>query len=575
MGRLADKRVPATLGWLAALAVLLPAAFMAAGGSAAMASEPVKITIVHSNDVHGGIDPEGATFMDEEFPPLLGGGASLARLVEDLRAKAQAEGGGLLLIDTGDLWQGTPVGNYRGGETVIEFMNMVGYEAWVPGNHDFDAGLDNAIKLMNMAKFPVLGANFVDKTTGEIPPPMVPYIIKEVAGIRIGIIGVITEETEFYSAGQSLGNYDLIPVKPVVQKYAEELRPKVDLILVQGHLGLPYDIQSAYREMIETGVEQKIRWGMNAMELVHSVPGIDVLVGGHIHVGYEQGWEDPVTHTLVLQTYGRGTGIGVYTIEVDPETRGIVGYSLPEADGSIVTLYEDEYWPEPEVSQFLSERIDSAEVGMDEPIGEALVDLTRIGVGESVLGNLVTDAMAEAVGADVAFTNLGGIRANIPQGIITPREVFAAIPFENRVVYYEMTGSYLKHVIEWRIKGMRQGAYVSGTKIVYSRALPDFNRVTFMTVGGKPWDPDATYKVATTDFIASGNIGLEFLAEFDPQYVHTTDILVKDAVVQYIRRHSPLERYLEGRFPRDDTAQYSPEILQAAPRLKALEEITH
>jgi len=78
-------------------------------------------------------------------------------------------------------------------------------------------------------------------------------------------------------------------------------------------------------------------------------------------------------------------GIGVYTIEVDPETRGIVGYSLPEADGSVVTLYEDEYWPEPEVSQFLSERIDSAEVGMDEPIGEALVDLTRIGVGESVL----------------------------------------------------------------------------------------------------------------------------------------------------------------------------------------------
>jgi 2',3'-cyclic-nucleotide 2'-phosphodiesterase (5'-nucleotidase family) len=557
------------------VAAICIAVSLGAPAGIARAAEPVKITIVHSNDVHGGIDPEGATFMDEEFPPLLGGGASLARLVKDLRAKAQAEGSGLLLIDTGDLWQGTPVGNYRGGETVIEYMNMVGYDSWVPGNHDFDAGLDNAMKLMRMAKFPVLGANFVDKATGEIPPPLVPYIIKEVAGIKIGIIGIITEETEFYSAGQSLGNYDLISVKAVVQKYIEELRPKVDLVFVQGHIGLPFDIQSAYREMIETGVEQKIRWGMNAMELVHSVPGIDVLVGGHIHVGYEQGWEDPVTHTIVLQTYGRGTGIGVYTIEVDRGTRSIVGYNLPEAEGSIVTLYEDEYWPEPEVSEFLSERIDSAEVGMDEPLGRALVDLTRVGVGESVLGNLVTDAMREAVDADVAFTNLGGIRANIPQGIITPREVFAAIPFENRLVYYEMTGSYLRHVLEWRVKGMRQGAYVSGVKIVYSRALPDFDRITYLTVGDKPWDPDAIYRVATTDFIASGNIGLEFLAEFDPQYLHATDVLVKDAVIEYIKRHSPLERYLEGRFLRDDTAQYAPDILEAAPRWKILKEITH
>jgi len=196
-------------------------------------------------------------------------------------------------------------------------------------------------------------------------------------------------------------------------------------------------------------------------------------------------------------------------------------------------------------------------------------------VGESVLGNLVTDAMREAVEADVAFTNLGGIRANIPAGIITPREVFAAIPFENRVVYFEMTGSYLKHVLEWRVKGMRQGAYVSGVQIVYSRALPDFDRITLLTVGGKPWDPDSTYRVATTDFIASGNIGLEFLADFDPQYLRTTDILMKTAVVDYIKRHSPLERALEGRFVRDDTATYSEEILEAAPRVKPLETITH
>jgi 5'-nucleotidase/UDP-sugar diphosphatase len=563
-----------TIGSLLALAGL--AATCWAVCCAADQNAPIAITIVHSNDVHGGIDPQGASFMDEEFPPLLGGGASLARLVKDIRAKAaQGEGQGVLLIDTGDIWQGTPVGNYRGGEVVIEYMNRVGYDAWVPGNHEFDAGLDNAFKLMNMATFPVLGANFINKTSGEIPAPLVPYIIREVAGIRIGIIGIITEETEFYAAGQDLGDYDLVPVKPVVEKYIAELRPKVDLIFVAGHLGLPYDVQAAYKEMVETGVEMKIRWGMNAMELIHHVQGIDLFIGGHIHVGYEQGWEDPVNHTLAVQTYGRGTGIGVYTIKVDRQTRSIVGYDLPEADGSIVTLYEDEYWPDPEISAFLTEKIDSAEVGMDVPIGEAVTDLTRVGVGESILGDLVTDAMREAVDADMAFTNLGGIRANIPAGVITPREVFNAIPFENRIVYYDMTGSYLRHVLEWRVKGMRQGAYVSGVKIVYSRSLPDFDRITLLEVGGKPWDPDSLYRVATTDFIASGNIGLEFLANFAPEHVHTTEILVKTAVVDYIKRHSPFDRRIEGRFVRDDTAQYSQAIRSAAPRWKALEEITH
>ncbi|MFH1220494.1 MAG: bifunctional UDP-sugar hydrolase/5'-nucleotidase [Candidatus Eisenbacteria bacterium] len=548
---------------------------VAAGLGFAGEAKPIDITIMHTNDVHGGIDPTGATFMDEEFPPLLGGGASLARLADDVRTKAAAEGQGFLLLDTGDIWQGTPVGNYRAGEVVIEFMNRVGYDAWVPGNHEFDAGLDNAFKIFKMAKFPVLGANIVDKTTGQIPAPFVPYIIKEAAGVKIGIIGIITEETEFYSTEQNLGNFDLIAVKPVIQKYMAELRPKVDLIFVLGHIGIPFDVWSAYREMIETGSEQKIRYGMNAMELVHYTPGIDVLIGGHIHVGLEGGWEDPVTHTICLQTYGRGTGVGVYDLNLDPRTRQIIGYTLPEADGSIVTLYEDEYWPKPEISEFLSEKIDSAEVGMDQPIGRALVDLTRVGVGESVLGNLVTDAMGEAVDADVAFTNLGGIRANIHMGVITARDVFNAVPFENRLVYYDMTGSFLKLVLEWRVKGMRQGAYVSGIKIVYSRALPDFDRLTLLTVGGKPWDPDSLYRVATTDFIASGNIGLEILTQIDPKYVHKTDILVKDAIVDYIQRHSPLDRKLEGRFLRDDAAQYSPEILNASKRIKDIKDLTH
>jgi len=537
--------------------------------------EPIHIVIMHTNDVHGGIDRQGATFMSEEFPPQLGGGASLTSLVKKMRNKTAREGKGFLLIDTGDIWQGTPVGNYKGGEVIIEFMNRLGYDVWVPGNHEFDAGLDNAFKLMRMAKFPVLAANLVDAETGEIPPPLKPYIIKEVAGIRIGMIGLITEETAYYSLPETVQRIEFLDVKEVTQHYIAELRDKVDLIFVIGHLGIPYDVWSAYREMVETGVEKKIRYGMNAMELVHHVPGIDLMICGHIHVGYERGWEDPVTHTICLQTYGRGTGVGMYEILVDRQTRKIVGYNLPERNGSIITLFEDEFWPDPEMAEFIGEWVDSAEVGMDEPIGRALIDITRVGVGESQLGNLVTDAMREAVDADVAFTNLGGIRANIPMGVITPREVFQAVPFDNKIVYFDMTGAFLKHVLEWRVKGMRQGLYVSGLKLVFSRARPNFDRIVELYVGGEPWDPDRIYRVATTDFIASGNIGLQILTQIDPQYVHRTDLSVKQAVIDYIKRHSPLAPKIEGRFVRDDERQLSPELERAMRRMRPLEELTH
>jgi 2',3'-cyclic-nucleotide 2'-phosphodiesterase (5'-nucleotidase family) len=421
----------------------------------------------------------------------------------------------------------------------------------------------------------VLAANLVSSETGEVLPPIRPYVIKEVKGVKIGIIGLITEETPMYALPEDVQEVQFLDIKAVTEKYIAEIRDKVDLIFVIAHLGVPWGVDDAYKEMIETGAEKKIRYGMNAMELVHHVPGIDLLVGGHIHVGYEQGWIDPLNHTICLQTYGRGSGVGLYEIEIDPGTKKIVGYDWAESNGSIVTLFEDEFWPDDDVAMFIQEWVDSAEVGMDEPIGRALIDITRVGVGESQLGNMVTDAMREAVEADVAFTNLGGIRANIGMGIITPRDVFQVVPFENKLAYFEMTGSYLKHVIEWRVKGMRQGAYVSGVRIAFSRTRPDFDRVVELTVNGEPWDPDRIYRVVTTDFIAEGNVGLQILTEIDKQYVTHSGITVKQATIDYIKKHSPLEPRIEGRFVRDDDREMSPALAEALARYKPMEELTH
>jgi 2',3'-cyclic-nucleotide 2'-phosphodiesterase (5'-nucleotidase family) len=557
--------------------VLIAAALAAAPVQLAEAdqTEPIRIVIVHTNDIHGGIDKSEATFMDPEFPPILGGGASLAGLVEKVRAEAEAEGKGFLLIDTGDIWQGTPVGNYREGEVVMAFMNKLGYDVWVPGNHEFDAGLESAFKIMNAAEFPVLAANLLDTRTGEVPPPAVPYIIKEVSGVRIGMIGLITEDTPHYALPEDVDQVAFLNVKEITEKYLKEIEDRVDLVFVLGHLGIPYDVDSAYREMMESGGEQRSSYGMNAMELAHHVPGIDLMACGHIHVGYERGWEDPLTHTICLQTYGRGSGVGIWELEIDPETKQIVGYEHPEARGSLLTLFEDEFWPDPELGEFISARVETAEVGMDEPIGTAVREISRVGPGESQLGNMVTDAMREATGADAAFTNLGGIRTNIRMGVITPRDVFKAIPFDNKLVVYEMSGSYLKYVLETRIAGGRHGLYVSGIRLVYNRTRPDFDRIVELEVAGRPWHPDSTYRVTTTDFIAEGNVGLQILTEVDPDYVDFTGIDFKEAVIEYIGNNSPLAPEIEGRFVRDDARGVAPDLARALPAWKSLDAISH
>ncbi len=184
------RKAVLTLGLVAALAV--------AGAGAALAESAdgiMRLSVVFTNDIHGGIDPTGATFMNREFPPPLGGGASAMTYVERLRERAKEEGGHVLLFDQGDIFQGTPVGNYRKGEAIIEYFNHIGLDLWSIGNHDFDEGSENLWHLVGMSQMPVLSANLAWDDTGEPIEGIVPYVIREYDGIKVAIIGLTTTDT--------------------------------------------------------------------------------------------------------------------------------------------------------------------------------------------------------------------------------------------------------------------------------------------------------------------------------------------------------------------------------------------
>ncbi len=568
---------------LLALVALAAMLLIGAVSSAAAGDDGLlRLSIVFTNDIHGGIDPSGATFMNREFPPPLGGGASAATYIGKLREAAAADPNHyVLLIDQGDIFQGTPVGNFRDGEPVIEYFNHLGIDLWTVGNHDFDEGSENLWRLIGMSEMPVLSANLVWAENGEPVEHVKPYIIKEYGDIKIGIIGLTTTDTPKMAFPAHVEAVAFLPEIETASQYVAELgEAGVDLVFVSGHIGLPYDPESSYWEMIkeeEEREEEDVRepleegkWGPSAMEIAHQVPGIDVFFAGHIHKGFDRPWEEPSTHTLLFQTYGRGSGVGHVDLLIDAGTKSVAGYELPSYRGGLITLFEDEWRPDSETAVMIGDLVAEAEQGMDVLIGYADVDLTRGGEGETRMGNLVCDAMREEMTADFSFTNLGGIRDEIPAGPVTPRDVFKVLPFGNAITVFEMDGRLLKEVIEYRVSAGHHGVYMSGGEIVYSKARPDYDRLTHFTVGGEQWKPDKIYRVVTSDFLAAGNAGLYMLPTVPEDKKMRSSTTMRDALVHYIQRHTPIAIELDGRWVRDDAAQMSPELASAMKGMEPL-----
>ena len=528
-------------------------------------SDQFILHVFFSNDVHGGIVPQSAEFLNPEFPPNLGGGASVMGIVKEAREQIKDAGDASLFIDSGDIFQGTLVGTLSKGRAMVEYMNMAGYDACVPGNHEFDLGRDNLEELVKMSDFPWISCNIIEEESGEIWSILKPYLVKEVNGIKIGFTGATTVGTETMSFPDNIKGLHFLPEVPALQKTVDYLRnqEKVDMVIAMVHTGLPYDQREGYRELQQTSYEEVIQRGYaNAMEIAHFVGGIDILLGGHLHRGYREPWVDPKNHTICIQNYGNGGNLGWLKVQIDRGTRSIMGYDYPADRNTLMLLQEDEFWPDSAIAAYISSQQEIYEKGFREVIGSTQTTLSRQGVGESPMYNLVTDAMRMRVKADFSFTNYGGIRADIKVGSITREEIFRVLPFGNQIVEFQVTGNYLKSIIEEKIKGNRRGMAISGGMITYNNTLPDGERITEFLIGGEPLQADQVYRIATTDYLMEGNSGLYMLQDIPRESVAFTGILLRDAVIEYVQKNSPLQIQLEGRWSKKEDAQPDPEWIK-------------
>lgn len=492
---------------------------LAAGNSIAGMST---IRIIHVNDFHGFAEPHKSQGSGE----FLGGIAWLGAEVEKLRREKPS-----LLLAAGDMISGNTWANLFHGESVIELMNLMGFDAMTVGNHEFDYGPVILKKRVTNALFPVLGANVNGLDL------LKPYVIKELAGLRIAIIGVVTEDTPFTTHPRNVKGLKFEPVLETVKKYLPELRRKADIVVVLSHIGFAVD-----------------------RTLAEQVPGIDVIVGGHSHTKVEK--PATVGPTIIVQAWEHGKALGVLDLTVeDGKLAGFNGWLVAVKPGMgepdrIVQALVDKY----------QRRVDAA---LDGYVGKTEVDLDGENVRkrETNLGDLVADIVRFSAGGDAAILNGGAIRAGIKKGAIRVKDIYSALPFDNYIVAVRLTGEQIRRALEHGVSSVDSGSgafpQVSGISFSYSRAAVAGKRVREIFVNGKPVDPRREYIVATNDFLVAGGDGYTVFGDAIGSSRNFTvtagtvkggkiaysdpSELLRDLVVEYVKERRIIAPQTEGR----------------------------
>ena len=509
-------------------------------------SDYQKVMVLFTNDVHGGIDRQEARFMNPEFPPLIGGGAAIAHYVKAVREQAEKEGSGVIILDAGDFFSGRPIGTRTEGAAVIDFMNLAGYNAMVVGNHDFDLGLDVIKARSAQAQFPLLGANVIEDSTGQVAEFLEPYTMLDINGINIAILGIATTITPDLSFPDHVAGLTFLPEIQTSREWVPKLKDLgADLVILETHAWTPYDRDAAYRQLLSDLRENKIKpdkHGASALEIAAMVPGIDVIFSGHVHRGFNTPYTDPVNHTLLFQNYANGTGLGHVNLYIHRKTKELAGYDFVVDNSAIFTLVEDEFWLDEKADAMISAAKAKAEEGFHEVIATLPMPLRRASEGQSLLGNMICDAMTVVGGADIAFTNFGGVRADLNAGPLTPADLFSVLPFGNIITIFNVSGDFIKELMEDRVMGNSRGMLVSGMEVTVDRRKPNRERITIHTIQGNPFDPNKIYKMAVSDYLAEGNSGYGRLTELSEDHRINTGIMLRQALQEYITDYNGIRR---------------------------------
>lgn len=488
------------------------------------------ITTMSTSDIHGHMTPYTPSGSAIE----VGGSAKAAWLFQE----AERRNPNTLILDGGDSPYNTDLANISLGQSSVDVMNAQGYDATVLGNHDFDYSFENLLSLAERAEYAMLSANTYWKD-GSYPEQFAPYIVKEVGGVDVAIVGLTddgSKATTHFSNTQDIEFHDQWEVgQDVVAKADAES----DVVILLSHLhGANNDVPT-------------------------KIDGIDMEIGGGNDIfGRPLNIED----TVVVNPGGVGTCVNQTNLNV--KDGQVLGYTFNQ-----IILSSDV--PEVEaVNEIIAGYQADLDAQMEEVIGQCASDIAwsspLVRTQESPLGNLAADALRDYCDADIAIQNGGGIRAGLTAGDVTVGDIFAMLPFDNKVTLVEVTGQTVWDALENGVSGYPetygQFPQVSGIHYTFDGSKPAGERIVSVTLpDGTPLDMDGWYTLACNDFMCGGGDGYTMFNVLNPEdggdgngemavqelpgckLVYRTNDYYRTVVSEYIKEQGTIAPALEGR----------------------------
>jgi|GEM_PF-354835 len=507
-------------------------------------ADPDKIfDIVEITDLHGNIGDTTAT------------NQVAAVLAENIKNNVYANNPDrTLILSAGDSYQGTAISNLQYGESVMKVLNAIGLNASALGNHEFDWSLEKVTNVNGSkitANYPTVCANLFLK--GTTTPVFDPYKIFTKDGVKIAVVGGITETTPGIVLAANIANYEIGSNVTYINKYADEARKAgAQIVIALIHEGDNYN----------NGLSGPI------VDITKQLVGVDAVLGGHSH---------SIAKTLVTTNAGKRVpleianynGKGYIDLKVAQHADGTFTFdnatSAYVAQDTASKVYPYGYKADPlvadqTVQQIVADTITAEGPILDEVLGSAKINMTRTQAdspyGESLAGNWAADVTRIRGNAEIGFQNNGGLRCDITQGQLTMSNIYQFMPFDNVVMTCDMTGAQLKTILEEAVMDKGMGIQLSGLKFTYNPSQPSGNRVIGITKSdGTPIDINdtiKTYTVATNDFLAGGTTaspkdGFTFASQ--SSNMTNTYVLVRDALADAVKAAGAtgINAQIEGR----------------------------
>jgi 5'-nucleotidase/UDP-sugar diphosphatase len=480
--------------------VLVFARPVSEAGSGGGGEAVYELVLLHTNDHHG-------TTLSNNGR---GGLPERAAYVKAVKATNPQ----VLLVDAGDINTGSALSNMFAAEPDILAYNLMGYEAAIFGNHEFDGDQEKLLKQLSLAEFPFLSSN-IKTADGTAFLGNTPYLIKKYDGFTVGLFGITTLRTKTIASPDA----GLVFINEIdtAREMVEILRgrEKVDIVIALTHIG---DVKEAPDHI-------------TSPDLAAAVPGIDIIVDGHSHSFFETPKREGNTYIVSANEWGKYVGQGKLTV------RGgkLAGFDwMPIAIG-----------PDPEVTAMLSPYIEKANASLKEVVGEAADTfvfgnrLTRY--QETAIGDMICDANTwyfrevYKQQIDFAFHNGGNIRAELPKGPLAREQILTVLPFENYLFIVSLKGEDIIELFNF-IASIPQGA---GAFPQFSREVRytvDYTdgtgKLSDLTINGEPVDSEKTYRFCTNDYLLGGGDGYTVLKKAENPF--NTSLLLSYVVIEYI-----------------------------------------